>query len=49
MARKKKEFVNGDVSEVVDLISVSPDHKLYAVEGMKSIVAPAASISRSQR
>ena len=30
--------MNGDTSEAVDLISVSLDHKLYAVEGIRSIL-----------
>ena len=37
-------FVNGDVSEAVDLISMTPDHKLYVGEGIRSILGFIASI-----
>ena len=36
--------MNGDVSEAADLISVSLDHKLYAVEGIRSIPSSIAPI-----
>ena len=41
-----KEFplVNGDTSEVVDLISVPLDHKLYVGEGIRSNLGSIASI-----
>ena len=42
LRRKKKSakfpFVNGDVSEAVDLASVTLDHKVYHVEGIRSIL-----------
>ena len=45
----KFPFVNGDVSEAVDLISMTPDHKLYVGEGIRSILGFIASIYFSTR
>ena len=44
----KFPFVNGDVSEAVDLISMTPDHKLYVGEGIRSILDSIASIYLSK-